>query len=249
MSDASKNGDRLQYGSYNKQLRTPRRLLRSIATAYTPTFSHIYLSTMKISLLSLPPELILEIGDFLPPDGILALKLAHRYFNETLPFLPRRKNTVFSDCAKLAIRYYLTPPNPEPSHLRCILCKEVYPIRQFRSSSSPACVSDTLEDASHGEVVELPQRMCSWHVGRLSQVVHTAPGGRNEWTSAMGDLCMHCGAVQAWKRCDCECGSCGIRPVRTYTRYLNNDHECRQFVFWRAEQQLMVREECRDLGE
>ncbi|OAK97296.1 hypothetical protein IQ06DRAFT_319082 [Phaeosphaeriaceae sp. SRC1lsM3a] len=106
---------------------------------------------MKISLLSLPPELILEIGDFLPPDGILALKLAHRYFNETLPFLPRRKNTVFSDCAKLAIRYYLTPPNPEPSHLRCILCKEVYPIRQFRSSSSPACVSDTLEDASHGE--------------------------------------------------------------------------------------------------
>ncbi|KAH7408686.1 hypothetical protein DE146DRAFT_583388, partial [Phaeosphaeria sp. MPI-PUGE-AT-0046c] len=120
-------------------------------------------STMKISLLFLPPELVLEIGDFLSPDGILALKLTHRYFNETLPFLPHQKNPPFSACAKLAIRYYLSPPNPEPSHLRCILCKAVYPKSLFKSSSSPACVSDALDDASQTDVVELPQRLCSWH--------------------------------------------------------------------------------------
>lgn len=210
---------------------------------------------MTISLLSLPPELILELGVFLPPDGILALKLTHPYLNEILPFLPPPKDTPFSECARIAVRYYLSPPDPEPSHLWCILCKAIYPIDLFKSSSSPACVSDPLEDASQVDVVELPQRLCSWHVGRLAHVIHTEPGGRNEWISHMNDMCMHCGAVQSWGKCKCDCSSCGIRAVRTYTRYLNNDRECRRFVFWRAgvgggvERRLMAREECQELSK
>jgi hypothetical protein len=210
---------------------------------------------MRTSLLSLPPELILDLSGFLPPDGILALKLTHRYLNEIVPFLPPPKDTPFSECARVALRYYLSRPDPKPSHLRCILCKAVYPIDLFKSSSSPACVSDAISDASQTAVVELPQRLCSWHVGRLARVVHTGSGGRNEWTSHMEDMCMHCGAVQSWSRCNCDCGSCGLRSVRTYTRYLNNDRECRRFVFWRARgdrgvgEQLMVREECQELGK
>jgi hypothetical protein len=188
------------------------------------------------SLTSLPPELMLEISEFLAPDGILALKLTHRKFNETLPFSPQLKNTPFSDCAHLAIRNYLSRPNLNPSHLRCMFCKKVYPASLFRSSSSPACVPVSWEeDVEQTEVVELPQRLCSWHVGRLTQVIHTERDkGWNEWTSVMDEMCMHCGAIQGWAKCDCDCDSCAIRPVRTYTRYLDNDDECRTFLFWKG---------------
>ncbi|KAF1847559.1 uncharacterized protein K460DRAFT_242017, partial [Cucurbitaria berberidis CBS 394.84] len=141
------------------------------------------------SLLNLPPELILEIGDCLPPDGILALKFSHPFLNRILPLAPRLRNTTLSDCARLAIRTYLSPPDLKPSHLRCILCKAVYPASLFNSSSSPACVPISLaEDARQTDVVELPQRLCSWHVGRLARVIHTESGGRNEWISHVDNM-------------------------------------------------------------
>jgi hypothetical protein len=219
------------------------------------------------SLTSLPPELILEISDFLAPDGILALKLTHRKFNETLPFSPQLKNKSFSECAHLAIRTYLSRPNPNPSHLRCMLCKNIYPINLFKSSSSPACAPVSWEEnVQQTEIVELPQRLCAWHVGRLARILHTKDYvGRNEWTSHMDEMCMHCGAIQSWDKCrsDCDsCDSCAIRPVRTYTRYLNNQTECRKFLFWKdkarhdasdlqddVDGQLMVREMGWDPGE
>jgi hypothetical protein len=186
------------------------------------------------SLTSLPPELILEVSDFLAPDGILALKLTHRKFNETLPFLPHLKHESFSECAHLAIRTYLSRPSPNPTHLRCILCKRIYPASLFKSSSSPACIPVSWEEkVQQTDVVELPQRLCSWHVGRLARIIHTGPGGRNEWTSHMDEMCMHCGAIQTWEKCRCDCHSCAIRPVRTYTRYLNNEWQCRRFMFWK----------------
>lgn len=209
------------------------------------------------SLIDLPPELIYDISDFLPPDAILALKLTHRTLDATLPLAPRLKDAALSDCARLAIRTYLASPNPQPSHLRCILCKAVYPVNLFRSCSSPACVPVSFtEKTQQTDVVELPQMLCSWHVGRLARVIHTEPCGRNEWTSHMDEMCMHCGAIQSWKRCECACDSCATRLVRTYTRYLNNPLQCRRFLFWkdRAGQaehdsqddrgQLMVRETC-----
>jgi hypothetical protein len=212
----------------------------------------------SLSLIDLPPELVYDISDFLPPDAILALKLTHRNLDVTLPLAPRFKDKPLSDCARLAVRTYLASPNPQPSHLRCILCKAVYPVNQFKSSSSPACVPVSFtEDTQQTEIVQLPQRLCSWHIGRLSRVVHTEPCGRNEWTSHMDKMCMHCGAIQSWAECECSCDSCPIRPVRTYTRYLNNPLECRRFLFWKdgarlnthdlqddEQEQLMVRETC-----
>lgn len=205
----------------------------------------------------------MEIGDHLPPDAILALKLSGSIFNRTLPLAPRLRNTTLSDCARLAIRTHLSPPDPKPSHLRCILCKAVYPANLFKPSSSPACMPMSLaEDAQQIDVVEMPQRLCSWHVGSLVHIVHTEPGGRNEWVAHMDEMCMHCGALQRWLRCDCNCDSCSFRSVRAYTRYLNNDRECRGYVFWRqaaegnsgnlsegGEGQLWVRETCKEPGE
>jgi hypothetical protein len=209
---------------------------------------------VTMSLVNLPPEVILEISDYLLVDAILALKLSHRIFNETLPLEPRLKNTLLSECSHLAIRTYLSRPNPEPSHIRCILCKTLYPLRLFKSSSSPACVSiSSVEETHQTNVVELPQRLCSWHVGMLARVVYTESSGTNEWTSQMDEMCMHCGAIQGWTKCDCDCGSCAIWPARTYTRYLNNNRECKGFSFWRdrenVQEPLMVRETCWDPGE
>jgi hypothetical protein len=205
------------------------------------------------SLVTLPPELILDISDHLPVDAIVALQLTHRKLHETLPIPPRLKESTLSKCAHLAIRTYLSPPDRRHSHLRCILCKAVYPISMFKSSSSPACLPVSfVEAAQDTDVVELPQRMCSWHVSRLARIIHTEPGGKNEWTSHMEDMCIHCGAIQGWEKCECRCDTCHTRPVRAYTRYLNNARECRRFLFWLDEAdalQLMVRETCWFSGE
>jgi hypothetical protein len=214
---------------------------------------------MVFNVLGLPPEIILEICDFLPPDGTLALKLTHPVLYNIIPLMPRLKNTTLSDCARLAIRTYLSRPTLQPTHMRCILCKAVYPISSFKSSSSPACEMTSLEDQT--QIIKLPQRLCAWHVSRLARIVHTGPQGRNVWVSNMAEMCIHCGAVQAWTKCSCRCDSCSFRPVTTYTRYLNNEKECRSFTFCRnaagnssslqdgRDGQLFVKEICRDHGE
>lgn len=216
------------------------------------------MTSTTLSLLDLPPELILEIADCLPADSILALKFSHRVLDYSLPLVPLLRNKTLSRCARLAIRGYLAKPTSNPTHLRCILCKAVYPLKSFRSSSSPACApSSFAADVEQTEVVELPQRLCAWHVGRLARIVHTGPGGRNEWVYSLEEMCMHCGAMRAWTKCDCQCDSCSFRTVTAYTRYLNNNTECRNFVFYRraatdgsassqtaTENQLYVRETC-----
>lgn len=214
-----------------------------------------------LSLLNLPPELILEIADHLPVDGILALKLTHRILNYSLPITPRLRNRTLSQCARLALRNYLAKPVLNPTHLRCILCKAVYPLKTFQSTSSPACASSNEANVDDVDVVELPQRLCAWHVGRLARIVHTEPGGRNEWVDSSEEMCMHCGSIQAWAKCDCRCDSCSVRTVTAYTRYLNNKVECKKFVFYRIavpddgvlpekteRSQLYVRETCYEPG-
>jgi hypothetical protein len=186
------------------------------------------------SLLSLPIELLLEIHDYLPPDAILSLKLTHTVLNNALPTLSQLRHKTLSNCARFAIDRYRTAPNESPSHLRCILCKNIYPTDIFASSSSPACIPVLVgDDVPKPEVVELPPFYCSWHVSRLARIIRTKPGERNEWSSDLKRMCMHAGCIQGWSECDCDCDSCGYRMVRTYTRYLDNKSECKRFQFWR----------------
>ncbi|KAJ4986097.1 hypothetical protein SVAN01_08361 [Stagonosporopsis vannaccii] len=215
-----------------------------------------------VSLLNLPPELILEIAEYLPADGILALKFTHRVLNYSLPLTPLLQKRTLSRCARLAVRGYLAKPTLNPTHQRCLLCKAVYPLKNFISSSSPACAPLSLANGvEQTEVVQLPQRLCAWHVGRLTRIVHTEPGGRNEWVGSSEEMCMHCGAVQSWAKCDCRCDSCPVRAVIAYTRYLDNNTECRTFIFYRKAvsgsmvashittgSQLFVRETCSEPG-
>lgn len=221
------------------------------------------MASSTLSLLDLPPELILEIADHLSPDAILALKFSHRILNYSLPLASRFRNRTLSRCARLAVLSYLSKPTPNPTHLRCVLCKAIYPLQSFQSSSSPACAPwSPAAGVEQTEVVELPQRLCAWHVGRLARIVHTEPGGRNQWVSSSEEMCMHCGAIQSWAKCDCTCDSCSVRAVTAYTRYLNNKTECKKFVFCRKavsnsvlsphgtrSTDLFVRETCSTSGE
>jgi hypothetical protein len=206
-------------------------------------------------IFKLPTELIRIVGNHLTPDGILALKLTCRYLYPRLLLEEQLESTQLSRCERLTILAYLFKDH---STLRCIRCKSIYPISSFKSSNSPACVSASIrEDAQQFEVVELPSRMCNLHVAALARFVDTEQGGRDEWVSNMDKMCMHCGAVQGWTKCDCNCGTCCVRPVRTYTRYISNKKTHPEFQLWRDQEgqgagnqkQLMVRETYRDPGE
>jgi hypothetical protein len=185
------------------------------------------------SLLRLPPELILEIADRLPLDAILSLRITHPFFNNALLPASRYKSSTRSKCARLALRNYLAPPNPTPSHIRCIFCKSRYPMAQFNSSRSPACMTSPRVNGQSAETVKLPHRFCAWHVGQLVNEIDDKDNAREEWRSAMRDMCMHCGAVRGWEECTCKCDSCGSRRVRTYTRYRNSDTRFTNFKLFR----------------
>ncbi|KAF2112638.1 hypothetical protein BDV96DRAFT_153970 [Lophiotrema nucula] len=189
-------------------------------------------------LLTLPPELLVEIADYLPVDGIVAFQLSQRYLNSLIKGTPKlSRNRPLTDCAGRAIRTYLKPPSANnPPRLRCIVCRNYYPIAQFDASDSAACLSVpqfTTTTESLKEILEVPGRICSWHVGRFVRLRHTGPGGRNEWVSCIRQLCVHCGEIKGWVPCSCECESCGTRTLWTYTRYLNNNKECKTYKFWR----------------
>ncbi|KAF1961818.1 hypothetical protein CC80DRAFT_488225 [Byssothecium circinans] len=196
------------------------------------------------NFLSLPPELLLGMRDFLPPDAILSLKLTHPIFNNTLPSLPDLKTRIItlSPCARFSIERLrilsTTAPglheNRDDVRQRCRLCKHIYPLKMFTSSNSPACEVETFVTGNpRPEVVDLPPYVCAWHVARLTRKIYTGPGGRNEWVSDMRNMCMHNGCIQGWEECRCGCDSCGYQMVRTYTRYMNSTTECRKFIFWR----------------
>lgn len=212
------------------------------------------------SLLRLPTELLLQIHEYLPPDAILALKLSHPLLNEVLPQLRHLQNKMLTTCGRFALERHRALSNGNPSHLRCILCKQIYPADMFTSPSSPACL--TTYAPANGilipEIVDLPSHCCAWHVGRLTRVIRAGPDGKNEWVSEPRRMCMHDGCIDGWRECRCQCDSCGYQMVRTYTRYLNNCVEYNK-GFWffrdtnagenedpseRSKGRLFVRERC-----
>lgn len=187
-------------------------------------------------LLLLPQELLSEICAYLPLDGLVALKLAHRIVNAQVQINSQSwSEHKVSHCARLAIRSYIAPPDPAPTHEWCILCQKSYPTGMFCSSSSPICNRlSHIRQNSVIEVLKVPPRMCCWHVGRLTRLVSSAPDQEDGWVSCLEVVCMHCGSVQGWKKCECNCDSCAFRTVCTYTRFLNKDTKYKSFTFWRS---------------
>jgi hypothetical protein len=175
-------------------------------------------STTTTAILSLPPELVLTIGDFLPRDCILALKLTNRYFNYCLPLPKMSKANEYAECARL---FSLSHLSRDPSRRRCILCKAMQDLRFFDSTGTPKEVpAPVAEAAQRADFVPYPQGLCWKEAGGFLRIVRTGPKDKTGWASQKDVVCMHCGSVQGWNRCDCKCESCPRKPVRTYVHYV-----------------------------
>jgi hypothetical protein len=174
-------------------------------------------------IVRLPPtELILDISDLLPPDAILALKLTHRRFNTILSLNPRLTMKNPSRCERLAIIDHLKRPNAQPTHLRCVICKQKYSLSLFKSDGAPNEVPPSFtERAQEAEYVGLPKRVCLWELGRLMRIVNTGSQGIDRWITQKDVMCLCCGSIKSWNACDCDCATCLSAPVRMYTRYLS----------------------------
>jgi hypothetical protein len=178
------------------------------------------LSTMAsttTSILELPPELILVIGDYLPRDCILALKLTRRKFNGILLSPPLPKNMEPSECERL---FTLSHESRDPTRRRCVRCKLIFDLKFFDSVGTPTEVpASVVQAAQRAESVSYPEGLCWKEAGSLLKIVYTGPGGKAGWTSQKDTWCMHCGSVQGWNKCNCNCNSCPRKTVRTYTHY------------------------------
>jgi hypothetical protein len=180
--------------------------------------------------------MILEIADHLPVRAIISLKLVHPRLNATIPraFFQKRFR---SDCERRIIHDLLSRSTPDPSRRRCVVCKDFLDAVQFSWSHSPYYLSTKRTGNGHGiNIIELPRNFCMLHIARLTKIVPTKPGGRNEWVSRMDKLCLHCGSIMGWENCISACHTCDICEVigvRTYTRYLNNDLKYTRFQFGR----------------
>ncbi|KAH6878365.1 hypothetical protein BKA58DRAFT_94029 [Alternaria rosae] len=192
-------------------------------------------------LISLPTELILDIADHLPPDAIVALQLTHGRLNSISRLNQRRWQTPPPRCVQRAIQRHLAPPSSKPTHRYCILCRVTCPIGSFKSSLSPACLPMARVNVPHN-VIALPPNVCFCHVARFTRHIETAPmsgpttgrPGRNEWVSHTVKICLHCGRTGWEHECNCECQTCLVGEVTTYTRYISNrGKKPPTFVFWR----------------
>ncbi|EMD86812.1 hypothetical protein COCC4DRAFT_86359, partial [Bipolaris maydis ATCC 48331] len=80
-----------------------------------------------------------------------------------------------SQCARVAIRTYLVPPDSARKQQWCALCHRDYPASTFCSSNSPIYTRRSLiQQESEVGVIKLPPRMCCWHAGRLTRLVRNA---------------------------------------------------------------------------
>lgn len=161
------------------------------------------------------------VASDLDPAALLSWKLSHPRFYHMLKLPADVDPTGLGICARLAVRDYLKTSDAQDNRIRCALCKGLYPPDMFSSAASPACIPSRDLNQRRQEVLDMPERVCIWDIGRLVRFeAATTAVDEPHWTSSMESVCMHCGAVQSWNRYACQCQTCSVREARTYTRWL-----------------------------
>jgi len=79
-------------------------------------------------------------------------------------------------------------------------------------------------------MLNVRNRVCKWHDGRFQRTLKRGRRESNAWVKAkegwkLEETCMHCGAVLAWEKCDCNCQTCWKRDVWCFTRVLEEEEE------------------------
>ena len=217
------------------------------------------------TLLSLPPELLWKISEFLTPSARAAFKLTCRRVYVGTPSLDLNKSAV-DNCTYQAINGFL---EFNKDQRRCILCKRRYPNDLFSDDNAKPNLEDerrqtdfilrhSVDSLGGPGMINSPPGCCGWHKSNLHRVIDASDAnfvgvfasipaaqtlsGSYKWTSKTETMCFHCGKVKAWTKCNCDCESCGESAVRTYTRLVRQQRDLGRFVFFRKDGDTWVRE-------
>ncbi|KAF2763471.1 hypothetical protein EJ05DRAFT_39776 [Pseudovirgaria hyperparasitica] len=224
--NASHEGYRISQGSPGVIERTPKTVPMTSFQDLQTEYINFRSSKPETSLLTLPPELLLIISEYLAFRDLLNFKLVCKQLNACTKQVD--KHDASKNCAR---RFHGLSNAADITSLRlCILCTPKVHLRPeaFNSSTSPAIIAASDRSGNSIDVVKLPMHVCSRHVsGLLTNVVTTTDDSRiiPGWYSHIAKFCRHC--QQIWhienrnkSKCTCNCKVCSPKEdIRVYTRY------------------------------
>jgi len=166
-------------------------------------------------LVSLPPELLLEVASYLPLPTIISMKLVNKSLFHAVP-IPRDYSILrLAQCEQDAIRRAINEyVDRRTARKRCVACNTLQSLRWFRNCNIP---------------------ICSWHDGRfmksrvpvaVDEVTKrkyydlVSAATETYWLALDRKFCSHCRAILGWEipECWCGCTSCPRLTVAVFLR-------------------------------
>lgn len=189
---------------------------------------------------------------YLPPAAIAALKLTCRMNFETIAF--EAKYHTLDECGRSTITRHLEESREAPLRYRCACCKALYPAHMFKQLTTPYALEDGAPGrvckwhlgrysrivgrlgprAWLSEALGMMKGVTPWNLSidlkpRESappeQLVVYSQAQSKPLVESIEKVCMHCGKVQAWEPCSCNCESCWYRDVPCTTSYVDDEAE------------------------
>ncbi|KAF1344420.1 hypothetical protein BDV97DRAFT_372830 [Delphinella strobiligena] len=226
-------------------LALPLDILHHLSTEHLPLAAQV---ALKLSCRSLYISLPMPVPGALPSSGVIRVEgdtcqgPAVRYaFEESREAAGIKRG---KDGETIDINH---GRGDQEGRTRCALCKALYPVSLFDRAGFVFLDVDDLQEESLGEsgqgreersvgtartesMLNVRNRVCKWHDGRFQRTLKRRKRGSNAWVKAkegwnLEEACMHCGAVLAWEKCDCNCQTCWKRDVWCFTRVLEEEEE------------------------
>jgi len=184
----------------------------------------------SMTILSLPPELVLEIAAYLPTSALISLKLANKYIGSVVSSPPNHRFRDLSPCEKNSIRRYINErANLRTGRRRCLLCNTLQELRFFRDDS-PVCTGEegrfmTISSSSSSPPPPPPgSELESYMRKQIEDLTVAGKAKRDDvfWFAVPQRLCLHTGVITGRARqttlCECHCDSCAHVEVSCYVR-------------------------------
>ena len=174
---------------------------------------------MAPTLNTLPPELLIEIFDFLPISSLISLTLVNKRFNSLIPPKAYRYRTVCK-CEETAIRRALEEPRIRRFGARyCRGCRSTYSDNQtYFHGPEPICTQ-------HNSYLESPElakgmeRGMKWLLRAHSRLC-------TSWITLNRTFCGHSRQIKRWKsplQFCCSCDHCGHFEITCLVRVSRKD--------------------------
>ena len=174
---------------------------------------------MVTTLDTLPPELLLELLDYLAPSSHVSLTLVSKRIHSILPKCKLPPRPVGRGCQEVTIDRSLQEPELRRSEKRrCLVCGGIFDKNYFHGIA-PVCKWHD----GHFELPEIPRYIERPVKDRLmARTRLIASNGLGPcWVALERDVCFHGLQVMRWDALNspcCECMNCGHFRVRCLVR-------------------------------